>query len=70
MQSTREALEEGFKKKNYGYSFQFGDNDEYELTFEQLLFDGQMYVAVYKNGSLLTNKVVVKPGYVKQEDIL
>ena len=43
------------------YSFKFGDNEEYELNFEPLLFDNQYYVALYKNKELLTEKVVVKP---------
>lgn len=51
------------------WSFKFGDNDEYELCFESLLFDNQYYVALYKNKSLLTEKVVIKPGYIKGGDI-
>lgn len=63
MQSTREALLEGFEVNRFGnFTFTFGDNDEYELCFESLLWDGQMYVALYKNKELLTNKVVVKKG--------
>lgn len=45
------------------YSFKFGDNHEFELAFEPLMQDGQMYVALYRNGELLLNdKVVVKAG--------
>lgn len=62
MQSTIEALEEGFQDKVSYYSFKFGDHGEYELTFEKLLTPGQMYVAVYKDGDVLTNKVPVKIG--------
>lgn len=64
MQTTIEALTEGFKvdpELKY-FKFTFGENNEYELCFEPLLFDQQMYVALYKNQQLLTNKVVVKPG--------
>lgn len=64
MQSTMEALIEGFDFDidTTTFSFKFGDNKEYELCFEPLIFEGQMYVALYKDQSLLTNKVVVKPG--------
>lgn len=64
MKTTFEALEEGFEKKQHGYSYKFGDG--YELCFEQLIWDGQMYVALYKDKELLTEKVVVKPGYIKK----
>lgn len=70
MQNTKKALEAftivflpetkiNFNKPDY-YSFKFGDKEEFELCFEPLLFDNQMYVALYKNGELLINKVVVK----------
>jgi len=67
MQTTYDALIEGFTTdiNNMSFSFRFGDNREYELCFEPLLFDKQMYVALYKNRTLLTNKVVVKPGLEK-----
>lgn len=64
MQTTFDALIEGFTPdiNNMSFSYRFGNNNEYELCFEPLLFDKQMYVALYKNRELLTNKVVVKPG--------
>ena len=63
MQTTYEALQEGYVPIEAGsWSFKFGDNEEYELVFEHLLFDNQMYVALYKDDGLLTTKVVVKPG--------
>lgn len=64
MLTTKEALERGFPKDQHGHVFKFGDNNEYELRFEPLIWNDQMYVALYKNESLLTDKVVVKPGYV------
>lgn len=75
MQTTLEALKEGFQLvpgpggfgrdfRSY-WSFSFGENKEYELAFEPLLFDNQMYVCLYKDGEVLTSKVVVKPGYIK-----
>lgn len=69
MQTTYDALVEGFHTDidNMSFSFRFGDNREYELCFEPLLFDKQMYVALYKNRELLTNKVVVKPGLESPE---
>lgn len=69
MQTTMEALMEGFHTDidTMSFSFRFGDNKEYELCFEPLLFDNQMYVALYKNRELLTNKVVVKPGFEKED---
>lgn len=67
MKTTVQALEDGFtlvptsQTSGLGYrSFKFGDG--YELCFEPLLFDGQMYVALYKDQQLLTEKVVVKAG--------
>lgn len=60
MNSTFRSLEKGFIKHTHYWSFLFGDG--YELCFEQLLLDEQMYVALYKDGELLTEKVVVKPG--------
>jgi hypothetical protein len=71
MQTTLEALMEGFELINPegvpGYfSFKFGDG--YELCFEPLLEESQMYVALYKDGYLLTNKVVIKPGKIHEED--
>lgn len=61
---TIEALAEGFELSQDGnvYSRKFGDDKEYELCFERLLFDGQWYVALYKNHDLLAPKVVVKFG--------
>lgn len=69
MQTTYDALMDGFTPDidNMSFSFRFGDNREYELCFEPLLFDKQMYVALYKNRELLTNKVVVKPGLESPE---
>lgn len=66
MYTTQEALDAGFKQDGYGnYSYTHKDSDGnlIELCFEPLLFEHQMYVALYKNRELLTNKVVVKPGY-------
>lgn len=64
MQNFLDALIEGFKEQFVAgsYVFYFGENMEYELCFERLIFDNQYYVALYKDGALLTNKVVVKPG--------
>lgn len=65
MLTTYDALMEGYTPdiNNMAFTFRFGDNREYELCFEPLLFDKQMYVALYRNRQLLTTKVVVKPGY-------
>ena len=65
---TKVAILKGTMKEEYikhpsYYSFLFGENKEYELCFERLLFDNQWYVALYKNKDLLTEKVVIKPGY-------
>lgn len=67
MKTTQQALLEGFTyvvNDKYWY-FSFGEDDEYQLTFEPL-HSNVMYVALYKNGVLLTNKVVVKAGYVRK----
>jgi hypothetical protein len=64
MRKTLESLLIGYKPTPEGsFSFKFGDNNEYELCFEPLLLDGQVYVALYKDQSLLTDKVVLKIGY-------
>lgn len=68
MLTTKQALNEGFKKTEGYYSFTFGNDNEYELCFEPLLWNNQMYVALYKNKELLTEKVVVKPGFEKEEN--
>lgn len=67
MLSTFEALKKGYEAIGNSFTFKFGDG--YELVFERLIFDNQMYVALYKDQELLTDKVVVKPGYVKQSEI-
>lgn len=67
MQSTFEALNKGYQPLEGGsFVFKFGNG--YELVFESLVFDNQMYVAIYKDQELLTDKVVVKPGYVKNSE--
>jgi len=62
METTHQALADGFEANIDHYGFKFGDG--YELTFEPLSY-GRMYVALYQHQQLLTNKVVVKPGYIK-----
>ena len=66
MKTTEEALNEGFKKTEDGWVYSFGNG--YELCFEPLLLDNQIYVALYQDQNLLTSKVVVKPGYIKKEN--
>jgi len=63
MITFEDALKEGYEKKTGRWSFTFGDDNEYELCFEPLIWEGQHYVALYKNHELLTEKVVVKPGH-------
>ena len=60
MQSTLEAIKEGFETSEAGFFYKFGDG--YELWLEQLLFDGQWYMALYKDHNLMISKVVVKIG--------
>lgn len=61
MKTFLEALEDGgFEDLNGSWRMTFGDN--YELWFEQLLFDKQYFVALYENKNLIGEKVVVKPG--------
>lgn len=49
------------------WSFSFGEGmNLYELCFEPLIWENQMYVALYKNGALMTTKVVVKPGKLEE----
>lgn len=70
MKTFKEALSAGFITDDDqigSHVFWFGDKHEYELRFEPLLFDNQYYVALYKNQDLLTEKVVIKPGYIKKD---
>lgn len=68
MKTTLQALAEGFQYLTAlpeddltGYwSYKFGDDEEYELCIEPLMF-GQLYVALYKDGDLLTTKIPLKP---------
>lgn len=44
------------------FSFKFGESKEFEIAFEPLIEENQWYVALYKDGELMTEKVVIKPG--------
>lgn len=70
MQTTEEAIKQGFEVDiETGCNvFRFGENNEYELVFEPLIWNNQFYVALYKNKELLINKVVMKPGYIKEKE--
>lgn len=65
MKSFEEALTDGNfiqdEQGSYIHAWKDGD-DTYEFWFEKLLWDNQYYVAIYKNGDLVTEKIVVKPG--------
>lgn len=62
MQTFEEATENLEQKMDGSKVFKFGDG--YELWFEKLIWDNQYYVALYdKNLNLLTDKIVIKPGY-------
>lgn len=57
-----ELVREPGEVKGY-FAFRFGDNKEYELTVEPLLFEDQMAIGLYKNQELLLqDKLIVKPG--------
>ena len=58
MLETLLALESWNKEEGY-YSLKLG---EYEINLEPLIFDKQWYLAIYKDGGLVTPKVVVKLG--------
>jgi hypothetical protein len=60
MKTTIQALNDGFNNSDGYFSFKFGDDYEYELCVEPLLW-GQMYVALYKDQDLMTEKIPVKP---------
>lgn len=68
MNSTKQAVALGYKTKNidgiHYHSFEFGDG--YELCLEPLTY-GKFYIALYKDGELVTEKVPAKP-VVKSED--
>lgn len=60
MESTLDAIHDGFERTDFGFVYKFGDG--YELCLEQLIFDEQWYVALYKDQSLLIPKFVVRIG--------
>lgn len=63
-----EAIKKGGWQIKYGcLVFPFGDG--YELVLEPCLFDGQMYLALYRNEQLVGGfeKVVVRKGYEKKK---
>lgn len=62
MKTTMQTLSEGYEYSEVLKYFRhvFGDNNQYELAFEPLIY-GNMYVALYENGELISDKVVVRP---------
>lgn len=68
MKDYQEAVAASFVDRDGYESFRFGDDDEYELALEPLLF-GQVAVALYHRGELiLEDKVPVRPAYRTQGD--
>lgn len=66
MKTAREALDAGFTFENGYYEFAFGPipGETYRLVFEPMLFDNQWYVKLCsEDGGVLTEPVVVKPGF-------
>lgn len=61
MQTFQETMQPWRFKDGY-YSYKFGQG--YELTFEPLEADGQMYFALYYKGSIVIPKIPVKAGKV------
>lgn len=70
MKTFFEALAAGFPDRGGYRSFRFGPDDRYELAFEPLISDGQWDVALYEDGALLTEKVVVLPGHRRDGFVL
>lgn len=62
MQKFVDAVAACFIPQEEGFVYRFGENNEYELWFEKLLFNNQYYVALYKDKELQIDKVVIKPG--------
>lgn len=60
MIKTLEALKDW--KVEQGYYSKELDNG-YEVCLEPLIFDNQFYLAIYKDGDLVTDKVCMKIGY-------
>lgn len=59
MKAFAEVLRDAFTDEHGYWSLRDG---EYELCVEPLLFDGQWYVALYRNGGLVGEKLPVKAG--------
>lgn len=70
MKTFSEALIAGkFQSQKASYHFDWKDGEnKYELWFEKLLGYNQYYVAIYKNQEILTERVVIKPGYQKNDN--
>ena len=67
MKTFLEALiDGGWKLKQHGYwSLDTSGMEIAEITFEPCLFDEQHYLAAYdKDGNLLFEKIVIKPGKI------
>jgi hypothetical protein len=60
MIDTHEALK-SWERDEMGYYKLILENG-YEVNLEPLIFDEQWYLAIYKDQSLVTPKVVVKVG--------
>lgn len=58
---TLEALK-NWNQENGFYSLKLDHG--YEICLEPLLFDGQWYLAIYKDQNLVTDKICIKSGYV------
>lgn len=61
MITTKEALQSWQKDEELNF-YKLSLENGYEINLEPLLFDGQWYLAVYKDGELVAPKVVVKIG--------
>lgn len=66
MKTTDEALQ-SWDRDQFGHVISFPE-EGIEVRLEPLLFDGQYYLAVYKNLELVREKIVIKKGYVKEEN--
>lgn len=64
MQTFKEAIKEGGWEQGEGMYLRKVIGD-IEICLEPLLFDNQMYLAVYKNQSLLFPKLPIKLGTTK-----
>lgn len=67
MENSIDAISEGFTLDEEAGVWMYNFGDGYQLCLEPLMWDGQFYMALYKDEGLLIPKVCMKLG--KEESV-